>query len=294
MGGRLDHPAHDALTDLEAVSHLVVAVLRDAPEPVVVEHVDACQDAVTGCLAQPRQCAVDSMAGVETRDDLRQSGADSVVDRLRRDDAVCIGSQPLPWRGVVARRRQRLGEVVACCEEDIEHRGVELGAAPVAHDLERRLHGIGATVDPVAREGIEHIGDGGDAAFDRDRIAGEAVRVSAAVVALVMGEGDACSEVEQLRSRAGEDAMTDRGVLLHLGPLGVGERPGLEQHRVGDPDLADVMERARRPDPFAEGLLEPEPARDQLADLTHPLDMACAGGIARLGRRGKSAHRLLV
>ncbi len=179
-------------------------------------------------------------------------------------------------------------------EEDIEHGWVELRAATVAHDLQRSLDGVGAAVHAVAREGVEHVGHRGDAAFDRDRIGDEPVRVPGAVVALVVRERDARSEIEQLRARAGEDAVTDRGVLLHLRALGVRERSGLEQDRVRDTDLADVVERARRPDRVAEGLLETEPSRDQLADLTHPLDMSCAGGIARLRGRCESPYRLLV
>ena len=66
------------------------------------------------------------------------------------------------------------------------------------------------------------------------------IGVAAAVPALVLVAHDP-GDAAQPGDRA-QDALADDGVLLHQHPLVVVERPVLVQDRVGDADLADVVE----------------------------------------------------
>ena len=74
-----------------------------------------------------------------------------------------------------------------------------------------------------------------------DRLAGEAVGIAAAVPALVLVP-HRLRDVAEARQRL-QDPLADDRVLAHQVPLGVVERPGLVQDRVGDADLPDVVEQ---------------------------------------------------
>ena len=65
-------------------------------------------------------------------------------------------------------------DVVEGAEEEVEQLGVELGAAFLLHHLAGLVDLEGGPVDAVGGEGVEDVGDGGDAALDRDRVALEA------------------------------------------------------------------------------------------------------------------------
>ena len=71
-------------------------------------------------------------------------------------------------------------------------------------------------------------------------LAGQPVRVAAAVPALVARAHEA-RHGPQRWSRE-QDALADDRVPAHEAPLGLVERPGLLEDRVGDGDLADVVE----------------------------------------------------
>src|SRR5438876_422015 len=65
-------------------------------------------------------------------------------------------------------------------------RGVELRAGAGADDGGGLLPGHGAAVGALTRQRVEAVGDGQDARQRRDGVAGEAVGVALAVVALVV------------------------------------------------------------------------------------------------------------
>ena len=75
---------------------------------------------------------------------------------------------------------------------------------------------------------------------ERDLLAGEAVRVAGAVPALVAGAHEPRDAAE--RGRGGDDALADQRVAADERPLVLVERPGLVEDRVGDRDLADVVQ----------------------------------------------------
>ena len=74
-------------------------------------------------------------------------------------------------------------------------------------------------------------------------VARQAVGVAGAVPALVVGARDLLGGLEQLRLAVREHARAEHGVRLDDLELLVGEAAGLEQDRVGDRDLADVVQR---------------------------------------------------
>ena len=123
-----------------------------------------------------------------------------------------------------------------------------MAAALGAERLDGLLDAARGAIDAVGREGVERVGDGGDAPGQRDLLAREAARVAGAVVALVMGERDLGRGVEQLDARAGQHRVPEGRVRLELAPLARGERPGLAGDRVRDRGHADVVQAARDPD----------------------------------------------
>ena len=110
----------------------------------------------------------------------------------------------------------------------------------------------------------------------------------------MVGERDRRCEVEELRAGSREDAVADFGVLLDEAPLAVVERAGLQQHVIGDSDLADVVKRARDADQPGERLVEPEAPGDEVAVERNSLDVAADGAVAVLRGRGQSPHHLIL
>ena len=176
--------------------------------------------------------------------------------------------------------------------EGIEDERVELAAPLLPHHRERPLHRQGPSVDAFGRERVENVRHGGDPALERDRIAGEAARITLPVPALVVHERDRRREVQHLRGRAAQEPMADLGVAPHRAALVVGEGAPLQQDLVGDGDLADVVQRARIAQQAAAILLEAEASRDLLAHPRHPLRVMTGLRIAELGCVREPADRL--
>ena len=128
-------------------------------------------------------------------------------------------------------------------EEGVQKGRVKVCAATFRHDRERALDCHRRAVDAVAGQRVEDVCDRCHAALDRDLFADEAVGVAVAVPVLVVAERDARGKVKQGGVRAGEDLVADLGVLFDLQALFGGQRAGLQQNRVGDRDLADVVQR---------------------------------------------------
>ena len=87
--------------------------------------------------------------------------------------------------------------------------------------------------------------------------------IALAVPALVAGAHDA-ADVLQLVDR-GDDLLAELRVRLDQEALLVGQRPGLQQHRVRDADLADVVEERAELQPLQRVAVEPELARRRAA-----------------------------
>ncbi len=84
-----------------------------------------------------------------------------------------------------------------------------------------------------------------DARADRDLGSGDGVGIAAAVPALVLVADDPRDHAHS--GDRSQDALADHRVLSHDLPLGVVERAGLVQDRVGNANLADVVKQRGDP-----------------------------------------------
>ena len=106
--------------------------------------------------------------------------------------------------------------------------------------LARRLVRQRGTVRAVRRHRVPGVAGEADAAGERDLAAGEPVRVSVAVPALVLGADRRCEVGERADRR--HDPLADRGMRAHDPPLRVGQLARLLQDRLGHAELADVVQ----------------------------------------------------
>ena len=179
-------------------------------------------------------------------------------------------------------------------DERVEHRRVELCPPPVDKHRHCLVEGKCRPVDAVGRERVEDIGHRGDPSLERNLLTAQPLRIARPVEALVMRQRNRGGEVEQVGAGTSEHPVADLCVPLDGGALIVVELARLQEHPVRNPDLADVMERARDPDALAERVVEPEVPGDPLARRAHPLDVPAGGTVALLGCGCKPAHHLLV
>ena len=128
--------------------------------------------------------------------------------------------------------------------EGLDDGRVELRARAAAELGERELLPGRLAVGPVGGHRLEGVGDEDDRATRAGSVAGQAVGVAAAVEALVV-----VAHPARLDSHVGglDDVVAEQRVALHLLVLGVGELGRLVEDRVGDPDLADVVQQAGQP-----------------------------------------------
>ena len=131
------------------------------------------------------------------------------------------------------------GQVVEDADERLDQLRVELRAAAAAQLRDALLVRERRPVHAARRHGVVGVDQAEQPGDERDLLAGQAVGVAAAVVALVMVAHAGHVLVVQQRL---DDLGADGRVLLHQRPLLVRERPRLEQHAVGHGDLADVVQ----------------------------------------------------
>src|SRR3954447_19404776 len=184
--------------------------------------------------------------------------------------------------------------------------GIELRPG-AAGDLPRGgLDGPRLLVRTLVDEDVEHVGDVHEPRLDRDRLARQAVRIPAAVPALVVMARDRLRGLQQVRPAVGQHARAEHRVRLDDLELLVGQLAGLEQDRVRDRDLADVVQRRRAADPPDLAVAHPQPAREPRREMADALGVlvgvvvAIPGGgdqpIERVHARGlhlaPARHRL--
>ena len=104
-----------------------------------------------------------------------------------------------------------------------------------------------------------------DAGPERDLVAPQAVRIAGAVDALVMVPNRRNRIVEE--AEAIDDARAFVGMALHQRPLLLGEARGLQEDRVRDRELPDVVEQRCVPEQIELGLREPEFPADRKREL---------------------------
>ena len=146
-------------------------------------------------------------------------------------------------------------------------------------------------VDTVRGQGVEDVGDDGDAAFERDVGSGEMVRVAGPVVVLVVGQSDRRGQFEQVWSRIprGGGSRSRSGV-RHVS-FRWREPAGLEEDLVGNGDLAKVVHRSGGPNEGALGGGQAEFACDQFAVGRHSFDVVAGGVVSKLDGAGEAVHR---
>ncbi len=138
-------------------------------------------------------------------------------------------------------------------------------------------------VGAVGRHRVVGVAGEEDAGAERDRLAGEAVGVAAAVPALVGGADDRPDRGEELDRP--DDPLADDRVLLDLVPLLVGQRAGLVEGPARDGELADVVEGggvAEHPQLLG---VHPEPAADGSGVVDDRARVLGRVGVLRLERR---------
>jgi hypothetical protein len=129
---------------------------------------------------------------------------------------------------------------------------------------------------------VEGVAHGDDASAERDLVARQAVRVAAAVEALVAGADQRRHRAE--RRRGAQDALADDRVLAHERPLPVVERPGLGENRVRHGHLADVVELGGPGHALAVLTRESEPRGGRDRQLGDHADVAAQVGLALVQR----------
>ena len=128
--------------------------------------------------------------------------------------------------------------------------GVQVRPGELLEHDEGHVVAVGLLVGALAGEGVEDVRRRDDARLQRDRIAREAVRIARSVHALVVVQRDAAHQLrvgERLQAEVGQQVVDDRLAAVAVGAHHVHlvgrEAAGLEQDRVGNADLADVVQR---------------------------------------------------
>src|SRR4029453_8364486 len=92
----------------------------------------------------------------------------------------------------------------------------------------------------MGRQRVEDVDDPDDLGQERDLIAGEAIRIAAAIAPLVMMTDDWTNQLE--RAQRAAQVVANYRMLLHQRMLGAGKPRLLEQHSIGNRNLPNVVE----------------------------------------------------
>ena len=125
-------------------------------------------------------------------------------------------------------------------------------------------------------------------------VAGEAVRIAGAVPPLVVEGRDLLGRLEDVRPAPGEDRAPDLGMRLDDVELLATQRAGLEQDRIGDADLADVVQECRLTDQLHRLPVEAELEGDAGSHVRDPVRVGLRVVVAILGGERESRQRLVV
>ena len=147
-------------------------------------------------------------------------------------------------------------------------------------------------IGPVGGHRLEGVGDKDDARLERDLLAGEAVGIAAAVEALVVVAHPARLE---LHVGGLDDVVAQQRVALHVLVLVVGELGGLVEDRVGDADLAHVVQQPGQAQAREPPGLEAQLGADEPAQLRDGLAVAARVGVLGVDRaRQRAGQRARV
>ncbi len=208
-----------------------------------------------------RSCGVHS-GGIENGGAIAaghyKEGAGATGAGARADSASASGARPSSHAGA---GRAARGRIRRHREQRLDDGGIELRPRVVAQLLHRDLERQRAPVGAIGRHRVEGVARRDDPGGERDRVAGEAVRVAAPVPALVRRAHDDADVAQQAADLVEHPLALDR-VRAHQRPLRVVQRPRLVDDRVGDDDLADVVQQRAQLGRLAHVLVDAEPLRD--------------------------------
>ncbi len=144
-------------------------------------------------------------------------------------------------------------------------------------------------VGPLRGDRVEGVGDGDDASAQGDLLAAQAIRVAAAVNALVVVAND---RREARIPHRREHVRAVGGVTLDHLELLVGEGAGLVEDRRWRVDLADVVDQRRGPHLCTLGGADVQRSGDAFGVVCHAAAMTVGVGVARLQQPAEALEQL--
>ena len=152
---------------------------------------------------------------------------------------LCDGSTGLMWRVLHPSLHWQGAQLSVDAQERLHNLRIELRAG-AALDLGGSLVVADRpAVAAVVGEGVEGVDHGEDAGAQVDVFTAQALRIAAAVIALLVVQHNGTGFLE--KGDAGQHLITEFGMAPHNGPFLLGQRTGLAQDGVGHADLADIM-----------------------------------------------------
>ena len=146
----------------------------------------------------------------------------------------------------------QLGGQLGGAGQTFQQQGVELAALAVQNHLDGGIVVKGLFVATLTRQGIVDVSQGHNLCGDGDLIPFQAVRVAAAVPALMVPAADGIGHLDQLRllleGQLVQNIRTDGGVGFHRLKFFLRQLAGLVQNRLRNAAFADVMQRGGRAD----------------------------------------------
>ena len=138
-------------------------------------------------------------------------------------------------------------------KKTIQQKWIEGAALALDDHLQCFPMGDGTLIHTLARQRIVHIRKSGHLRGDRDLLSYEPVRISAAIVALVMPETDLIGSLQKrlvlMEGKILQKLRTFFCMLLHDLELFPCQPPRLIEDRFRNSDLTDIMQRRSHADP---------------------------------------------
>ncbi len=177
-------------------------------------------------------------------------------------------------------------------QETLHQAGIEVASGVLLQPLQDIAERPGRPVGTVVAQGIEGVHQPDDAGRHRDRLTRFAGRIPAPIPVLMVKPGDFFCDAHDRRAPPREDLRPDGRVPLHDGKLLRGKPPGLEQDRIGDSNLAEIVERSSPLHQLHHHRTETQRVRQQRGHPADPLDVLAGIVIPELGGAGQPIEDL--
>ena len=136
--------------------------------------------------------------------------------------------------------RDQLGQQL---DEHSTSCGIERASGLVLQQVDRALVAERVVIRPLRRDRVVVVDDRQNARADRNRLAGQSLRITLAVPSLVVAEDQ---RRDRIRKRhAGDDLRADLRMDADLLEFFRRQRPGLREDVLGHRELADVVQQRR-------------------------------------------------